>query len=297
MAVIPKQLSAFPITPCDARGRLDAQALRRILAPLVAARVDSVGLLGSTGSYPYLTRAERRRTIEVATEAVDGVVPLIVGVGALRTDEAIALAQDAKAAGATAGLLAPVSYTPLTDDEVFTHFVAVAEASRLPLHIYDNPGTTHFSFTPALIGRLSRVPGIVALKSPAPEADVATIHLETLRGVLPTGFEVGCSVDWNAGEALLAGADTWYSVAAGVFPERCVALVRSIERDPGEARRLNAWFAPLWSLFRRFSSLRTVYSITHILGLCHAAPPRPILPLRREDQAGVKETLRSMGLL
>ncbi len=86
-------------------------------------------------------------------------MPLLVGIGALRTDEAVRLAQDARAAGASAGLLAPVSYTPLTEDEVFAHFAAVAGEGGLPLVIYDNPATTHFRFTPTLLGRLARLPG------------------------------------------------------------------------------------------------------------------------------------------
>src|SRR5918912_2356747 len=117
-------LSAFPITPCDPGVRVDAAALRRLLAPLIEARVDSIGLLGSTGSYVYLTREERRRALEAAVEETAGRTPILVGIGALRTDETIRLAQDAKAAGATAGLLAAVSYTPLNDDEVFEHFAA-----------------------------------------------------------------------------------------------------------------------------------------------------------------------------
>jgi 4-hydroxy-tetrahydrodipicolinate synthase len=71
----------------------------------------------------------------------EGRVPVLIGVGALRTDDAVRLAQDAQAIGAAAGLLAPVSYTPLTDHEVFEHFATVARESRLPLCIYDNPST------------------------------------------------------------------------------------------------------------------------------------------------------------
>ncbi|MGU3545817.1 dihydrodipicolinate synthase family protein, partial [Methylobacterium sp. A52T] len=161
-------LSAFPITPSDADGRVDAEALRRLLEPLVAGGVDSIGLLGSTGTYAYLSREERRRAVAIAAEAVAGRVPLLVGIGALRTDEAVRLAQDARAAGADAGLLAAVSYTPLTEAEVEAHFATVAEAGGLPLVLYDNPATTHFHFTPALIGRIARQPGIVAAKCAAP---------------------------------------------------------------------------------------------------------------------------------
>ena len=146
-----KGLSAFPITPADAAGQVDVAALRRLIAPLCAAGVNSIGLLGSTGSYPYFSRAERRRALAAALEETAGRVPILVGVGALRTDEAVRLAQDAQAVGAAAGLLAPVSYTPLTDDEVFEHFATVAQQSHLPLCIYDNPGTTHFQLSPALV--------------------------------------------------------------------------------------------------------------------------------------------------
>ncbi|SJM34684.1 hypothetical protein BQ8482_490023 [Mesorhizobium delmotii] len=122
-------LSAFPITPTDSDGVVDVLALRKLIARLCAAKVDSIGLLGSTGTYMYLSRAERRRAICEALDETRGRVPLVVGVGALRTDEAVHYASDAKALGAAAGLLAAVSYTPLTDDEVFEHFSTVARES------------------------------------------------------------------------------------------------------------------------------------------------------------------------
>src|SRR5215207_5596814 len=75
-------LSAFPITPSDANGRVDVSGLRHLLSRLTAATVDSIGLLGSTGSYAYLSREERRRAVETAVEAVDGRCPILVGVGA-----------------------------------------------------------------------------------------------------------------------------------------------------------------------------------------------------------------------
>ena len=295
--MVSKGLSAFPITPSDAGGRVDVPALRRLLGPLLEAGVDSIGLLGSTGSYAYLAREQRRRALEAALEEAGGKVPVLVGVGALRTDDAIGLAQDAKAAGAAAGLLAPVSYTPLNDDEVFEHFSAVACASGLPLCVYDNPATTRFTFGPALLGRLSRVPGIVALKSPAPEPGALPGHLAALRGAVPEGFSLGYSVDWHAAEALLAGGDAWYSVAGGVFPGSCAALVRAAERgDAAEARRIDAALRPLWTLFREFSSLRVVYAIADLLGLCRAAPPRPILPLPGHARQRVEATLATLSL-
>jgi 4-hydroxy-tetrahydrodipicolinate synthase len=292
-----KGLSAFPITPSDREGRVDTAALRKLLTPLIKAEVDSIGLLGSTGSYPYLSRAERRRALEVAIGEAGGRVPILVGVGALRTDEAVRLAQDAQALGAAAGLLAPVSYTPLTDEEVFEHFTTVAGESRLPLCIYDNPSTTHFRFSPALLGRLSRVPGIIAIKSPAPEPDVVGAHVAELRRVVPEGFSLGYSGDWNSTEALLAGGEAWYSVLAGLFPQTCLHIVRAVQNgDAAEARRLNADLQPVWELFKEFSSLRVVYAIANIRGIGRAEPPRPVLPLSEAAQQKVVETLKDIDL-
>lgn len=288
-------LSAFPITPMSAEGIVDVAALRRLLRPLVAAGVDSIGLLGSTGSYPYLSRAERRRALDAALDEAAGRLPILVGVGALRTDEAVRLAGDARAAGAAAGLLAPVSYTPLLDDEVFAHFRAVAEASGLPLCIYDNPGTTHFTVSPALIGRLSRLPGVVAAKSPAPPAAQVAAHVAALRAAVPAGFPLGFSVDWHAAEAVLAGGDGWYSVAAGLFPAPCLAILRAAQRgDAEEARRHDAAMQPLWDLFRRHTSLRVAYAAADILGLCRAEPPRPILPLSAEARGEVEAVVKRL---
>ncbi|MCG5248833.1 dihydrodipicolinate synthase family protein [Methylorubrum extorquens] len=272
-------LSAFPITPASPDGRVETVALRALIAPLAAAGVDSVGLLGSTGTYAYLSRAERRRALDAALEEAGGRVPVIVGIGALRTDEAVSLAQDARAAGAAAGLLAAISYTPLTDEEVFEHFSAVATGSGLPICIYDNPGTTHFRFTPSLVGRLAQVPGIRALKSPAPDSDAVAGQLDALRRAVPAEFRLGFSGDWNAAEAVLAGGEAWYSVAAGLFPEPCLAILRAARAgEAARARALNARMQPLWDLFREFSSLRVTYAAAHHLGLCRTDPPRPILP-------------------
>jgi len=292
-----KGLSAFPITPSDGDGRVDVDGLRMLVASLCAANVNSIGLLGSTGSYAYLSRSERRRALDAALQETGGEVPILVGVGALRTDEAVRLAQDAKAAGATAGLLAPVSYTPLSENEVFEHFAAVVRESGLPLCIYDNPSTTHFRFGPALIGRLSRLPEIIAVKSPAPEPQVVAAHLAELRSVVPDGFSLGYSGDWNAVEALIAGGDAWYSVVAGLFPRISMGLAQAVQNgDAAEARRLNERLEPLWSLFKEFSSLRVIYASADALGICRAEPPRPILPLAGAARQRVADVLEALDL-
>lgn len=273
-------LSAFPITPADAAGRINADPLSVLLSRLVDAGVDSIGLLGSTGTYMYLDRAERRRAIEIASGHLSGQVPVIVGIGALRTDDAEDVARDAMQAGASGLLLAPVSYTPLTDEEVFQHFASIARATDLPICIYNNPSTTHFTFTIDLVARLADLPTIVALKNPAPAAAAMKTELATLRARLPADFAIGYSGDWNAAGALAAGGDAWYSVIAGLLPLPALALTRAAQAgDAAEVERLDALLQPLWSLFKEFGSLRVIYAAAAVMGLCDALPPRPVLPI------------------
>lgn len=288
-------LSAFPITPTDVSGRIDTSALRRILERIKASGVHSVGLLGSTGAYPYLTRTERRRAVDCAVETIGGALPVIVGVGALRTDEAMALAQDARAAGADGLLLAPVSYQPLRDEEVFAHFQAVTQAGQLPLSIYNNPGTTRFTFSRALIAQLAQLPHVAAVKMPLPADGDFAGELDAIRSVTPAGFKVGHSGDWGCAEALRAGSDTWYSVIAGLLPVETLALAQASQGgDTARSLALNAAFEPLWALFKEFGSFRVMYVLAELLGLGTFAPPLPILPLGADVRVRAKAALESL---
>lgn len=289
-------LSAFPLTPTDHEGQLVPDTLCRFLDRVIAAEADSIGLLGSTGGFAYLSSAQRQRTVRVAVDHVAGRRPVIVGVGALRTDAACALARDARAAGADGLLLAPVSYQPLTEDEVFGHFAAVAEAGALPLCIYNNPGTTKFVFSAALIARLSTLRHVAAVKMPLPADGDFAGELARLRPLVPEGFAIGYSGDWGAAEALLAGADCWYSVIAGLLPKPAMALVRAAQaQDATEVARLDAAFHPIWDLFRQFGSYRVMHAIAGCLGLAEIAPPRPLLPIDDSARIRVETALRSLG--
>jgi 4-hydroxy-tetrahydrodipicolinate synthase len=293
-----KGLSAFPITPTDAQGGIDAVGLSRLIARIEAAGVDSIGLLGSTGTYAYLDRAQRRQAVEITHRARQGALPLIVGVGALRTDAAVDLARDAAEAGAEGLLLAPVSYTPLTEEEVFQHFRAVAAATSLPLCIYNNPGTTHFVFSDALLQRLAELPGIAAVKMPLPAKGDVAEELARLRPLLPAGFLVGYSADWGCSAALLAGGAAWYSVIAGILPEPAVKLARAaISGDAEAVGRIEAGFQPIWSLFREFGSLRVAYAIADLLDLTEAQPPRPILGLGAAECERVSAALAALKVV
>ncbi|MBX5170029.1 dihydrodipicolinate synthase family protein [Rhizobium sp. NZLR1b] len=289
-------LSAFPPTPADIDGRVDTESLCRLLDRLCDAGVASIGLLGSTGIYAFLTREERLRAVQAAVECVAGRVPLVVGAGALRTDHAVDLARDAEAAGADALLLAPVSYTPLTQEEAYQHFLAVTKAAKLPLCIYNNPGTTHFTFSRDLLQRLSEIETIRAVKMPLPVDSDFRGELAALRQT--TNLEIGYSGDWGAAEALLSGADAWYSVVGGLFPRVALALTTAaIAGDRAETLRLDGLLQPLWKTFKDFGSIRVVYTLVDVLSLAQVQLPRPLLPLGPMDRQRVLDAVEPLSAL
>lgn len=289
-------LIAFPITPMDADGRVDGAALACLVRRCADAGVDAVCVLGSTGTYPFVSRDERRRAVEAAATALGGNLPLHAGVGALRTDDAVRHAREAAEAGAVLGLLAPMSYTPLTEPEVETHFRTVASEGGLPLVIYDNPAATHFSMSDPLIGRLSRTPGIVAVKAPSLPPPETAGRVAALRSIAPAGFSVGFSGDVNAAETLIAGADAFYSVLAGLFPKPMVEIRRAVATgDAAAARRIDRALQPVWALMREHGGVRVMYAAANHVGLTDAQPPRPILPLSGAARDAVTAAIDGLG--
>ncbi|MET1034987.1 MAG: dihydrodipicolinate synthase family protein [Arthrobacter sp.] len=289
-------LCPFPLTPLTGDG-LDKAALVRLVSRIVVAGPASIGVLGSTGIYPYLSRGERRAALEAAVGAAEG-IPVIAGVGSLRTRDLLVHAADAQAVGAAALLVAPVSYHRLTEREVYGLYQDVAEASSVPIVVYDNPGTTGFTFSDELHARIAALPRVAAIKIPPPPAGTAAARVATLRSVLPGGVSVGISGDWAAAEALAGGCDGWYSVIAGVFPGPAQAIAEAARSgNPEKAREASATLGPVWSLFREHGSLRVVVAIAEDLGLVGSdCLPRPLRGLDGPARSRVREAVRSAGL-
>ncbi|MGP3988013.1 dihydrodipicolinate synthase family protein [Streptomyces sp. 3N207] len=290
-------LSAFPLTPITDNG-IDEQALAGLVRRLAAAGVDSIGALGSTGSYAYLTREERARAARIAVENA-GETPVVVGIGALRTRHVLQAAEDAQRAGAAGVLLAPVSYQPLTEDEVFGLFEDVTANLSVPLVIYDNPATTRFTFPDELYVRVAELPQVASVKIPGVPADpaAARARVQQLRQTLPSTVTIGVSGDAFAATGLNAGCDAWYSVIAGTVPGPALTITRAAQsgdadRALAESRRLQ----PLWELFARHGSLRVVAEAAAQLGLTPPGSlPLPLRGLRAQDRARVAELLEQLG--
>jgi 4-hydroxy-tetrahydrodipicolinate synthase len=278
-------LSAFPLTPLDEHGALDEPAFVRLVTRLASAGVQSIGALGSTGSYAYLARAERARVARLAVEAAQG-VPVMIGIGAVRTEHVLEHAHDAQEAGAAAVMLAPVSYQALTEDEVFGLYADVTAELSVPLCVYDNPGTTHFAFTDELHARVAALPKVGAIKLPGAGAKE---RVAVLRPLVPDTVAVGVSGDQFAAGALHAGADVWFSVIGGLFPEAALAIVAGGE--PASAR-----LEPWWALFRRHGGIRVVATAAALLGLAGEHNlPRPLRLLDGAARAELSAALEALG--
>lgn len=294
-----KGLSAFPLTPMDEAG-IDMPAFARLVQRLVAAGVDSIGALGSTGSYAYLSRAERAQVAALAVEQAQG-VPVVVGIGALRTRDVLALAEDAQKAGASGLLLAPVSYQKLSEDEVYGLYQAVSRAVSVPIVVYDNPGTTRFEFSEALHGRIAQLPHIASIKIPGVPADAAEAkaRVQRLRAVVPAHVSIGVSGDALGAKGLVAGCDAWYSVIGGLWPQTTLAITRAaLSGHAEQALELSNRLAPLWAWFQqKGGSLRSVATAAELMGLARSpCLPLPLQTLQGADRAAFAALLQTLDL-
>ncbi|CAM5721002.1 dihydrodipicolinate synthase family protein [Streptomyces badius] len=291
-------LSAFPLTPTTEQ-RIDTAAYTALVTRLAATGVDSIGALGSTGSYAYLTREQRAHAAQIAVEAAGG-VPVIVGIGALRTSHVLQLAEDAQKAGASALLLAPMTYQPLTEDEVFGLYEDVTRELSVPLCVYDNPATTHVHFTDELHGRIAQLPNVASIKIPSVPDDpsASELRVDALRALIPDTVTIGISGDWMAARGLTAGCDVWYSVIGGTFPQTALALTRAAQAGHAlKATELSEGLEPLWALFRQHGSLRVMSAAASHLGLTEATNlPRPLRALDETARRRVAAALDALQL-
>ncbi|WP_174510032.1 dihydrodipicolinate synthase family protein [Klebsiella oxytoca] len=292
-------LCAFPLTPIKASG-VDEKGFSHILSRLTDARVDSMGILGSTGSYAYLTREQRQRVATLAKQFA-GDIPVMVCVGAVSTDAILHLSDDAQTAGADALLLPAISYQSLRDEEVFTLFETVTRHVSVPVCIYDNPRTTHFIFTDELHGHLSSLEGVHSVKIPGvPDNQTEAVErVETLRKHLRPGVTIGISGDAYAGLGLNAGCEVWYSVCGGLFPEMAKQITdAAAAKDHERVTALTARLEPLWALFRKHGgSIRVIAAAAGVLGLTDTdCLPRPVQPLSAGVIADIAGVIKALEL-
>jgi len=239
------------VTPMRADGTIDMDALDRLLDWHLSAGTDAIVAVGTTGESATLDFEEHCAVIAHTVKRVAGRCPVIAGTGANATREAIHLTQCAKDAGADACLLVTPYYNKPTQEGLYLHHRAIAEAVDIPQILYNVPGRTAVDLLPATVQRLAAVPNIVGLKEALGELERTRELVDRVGGRL----DLFSGDDATALEFLLAGGQGVISVTANVAPqamhEMCVA---ALEGDVARAREINA---RLDGLHRDCSAKRT----------------------------------------
>ena len=292
-------LSAFPITPFKDE-QVDFVSFDRLIGNLVNANVDSICAMGSTGLYPYLTREQLFDVARIAVNQAQR-IPVMAGVGSLRTYDVLRNIETVQKAGVSAVLLAPVSYQPLNENEVFGLYEAASREVSVPICVYENPRVTNFTFSDTLYQRLAQLPNIGAIKIPGmPFAThEGASRLATLRQMLPSSIAVGVSGDQFGAAGIAQGCDLWLSVVGGIFPKTVQTIIQYATSERAhDAHAVSNSLEGLWQLFAsNGGGLRVVAEAAKILGYCEGNNlPAPFLPISEGDRDTLTALIQQLSL-
>ncbi len=282
------------VTPMLEDGQVDYDTLRRLIDWHIAEGTDCIGVVGTTGESPTVSMQENCEVIRIAVEHAAGRVPIMAGTGANSTAEAIELAHYAKRVGADCHLSVVPYYNRPSQEGIYQHFKAIAEAVDLPLVLYNVPGRTVADMQPETALRLARLPRVVGIKEASGNIERACQLIKHA----PKGFAVYSGDDGSAVALMLLGGQGNVSVTANVAPrlmyELCMA---ALEGDARRAAALHLRLLPLHKqLFCEPSPAPAKWAMAR-LGLCTAAVRLPIVALTEGGQALVGQALREAGLL
>lgn len=283
------------VTPMDADGAVDFEALDRLVAWHIEAGTAAIVAVGTTGESATLDNDEHVAVIRRVVAAADRRIPIIAGTGANATSEAIALTRAAADCGADAALLVTPYYNKPPQEGLYRHFRAVAEAVDIPQLLYNVPGRTGCDLQPATVKRLAEVPNIIGLK----EALADEARIEELVGCgLPGDFALYSGDDGTACGAMLAGFHGDVSVVANVAPAMMARMCAvAVAGDRAAAEAADAELAGLHrDLFLQANPIPVKWAL-HAMGRIGAGIRLPLVPLAEEHHDTLRATLRAAGAL
>lgn len=282
------------VTPMHEDGRLDIPRFKSLIDWHVSEGTDAIVVVGTTGESPTVNFDEHKELIRVAVEHAAGRIPIIAGTGANSTAEAIELTESAKAAGATACLSVVPYYNKPSQEGLYRHFRAVAEAVGLPLIVYNVPGRTVADISNDTMLRLAQLPSIIGIKD-------ATANIERGSDLLRRSardFAVYSGDDATGLALMLLGGRGIISVTANVAPrlmhEMCAAaLVGDLKR----AREINFKLLPLHQkLFVEANPIPVKWACAQ-LGLIGAGIRLPLTPLAAPHHETVRDAMRAAQIM
>ena len=282
------------VTPMFEDGSVDFETLRKLIDWHIAEGTDCIGVVGTTGESPTVSVNEHCDIIRVAVAHAAGRVPIMAGAGANSTREAIELTRFSKEVGADCTLQVVPYYNKPSQEGIYQHFLAIAEAVDLPVVLYNVPGRTVADMLPETALRLAKVPGIVGVKEASGNIERAAQLIKHA----PAGFSIYSGDDGTAVALMLLGGHGNVSVTANVAPrlmhDLCVAAMAG---DVAQARSLHFRLLSLHKqLFCEPSPAPTKWAMSR-LGHCRPEVRLPITPLTADGQALVGAALRDAGLL
>jgi 4-hydroxy-tetrahydrodipicolinate synthase len=281
------------VTPMNDDGRVDFEAYKRLIDWHVAEGTDCIGVVGTTGESPTVSMEENCELIRVAVQHAAGRVPVMAGTGANSTAEAIELARFAKSVGADCHLSVVPYYNKPSQEGIYRHFKAIAEAVELPLVLYNVPSRTVADMQPETALRLAQLPGVIGIK----EATGDIARAAWLIKQAPKSFAVYSGDDSTAVALMLLGGRGNVSVTANLAPRRMHEIcVAAIEGDVRRATALHMELLPLHKhLFCEPSPAPAKWALSQ-MGRCSEHVRLPLLPLTDAGQALVRAAMNDCGL-
>jgi 4-hydroxy-tetrahydrodipicolinate synthase len=281
------------VTPMTQDGAIDWPAWDRLLDFHMDEGTDGIVVAGTTGESPVLTITEIEELTRRAVARCRGRVKVVVGAGTNSTASTVARTRALSALGVDAVMLVTPYYNKPPQEGLYRHFSAAADASAVPVILYNVPSRTAVDLLPATVARLSRHPQIVAIK----EATAALGRARELIAALPDGFAVLSGDDASAVEYIGAGARGVISVTANVAPRRMhEACVAALGGDLVRARAIDADLKPLHrDLFIEASPIPVKWAVAR-MGLIGNAIRLPLVELAPVHQETVERAMRAAGV-
>ena len=280
------------ITPMNQDGSINYEQLRDLIDWHIENGTDGIVAVGTTGESATLPVEEHLTVIEATVKHVNKRIPVIAGTGANNTVEAIALSQAAEQAGADYTLSVVPYYNKPSQEGIYQHFKAIAEATSIPMIIYNVPGRTVVSMSNDTILRLAEIPNIVGVKEASGKIGS---NIELINSV-PEGFAVFSGDDPTGLPFMLCGGHGVVTVAANVAPKLFADMCRAaLEGDIATARRLNEQLIPIYNtMFCEPSPAAPKWGLS-LLGKCEPHVRLPLVALTEAGQAKVRAALEKSG--
>jgi 4-hydroxy-tetrahydrodipicolinate synthase len=281
------------ITPFKS-GEVDEQAFKRLVEWQIAEGTDGLVPVGTTGESPTLSHKEHMRVVELCVETARGRVPVIAGAGSNSTQEAIELTRHAKRVGADAALSVAPYYNKPTQDGLYRHFAAIAEAVDLPIVLYNIPGRSIVEISVETMAKLAQIPNIVGVK----DATGNLARASSDRGALPKSFVRLSGDDATTLGYMAHGGVGCISVTSNVAPRACAEFQDAcLAGNFSHALSIQDRLMPLHdALFCEASPAPTKYAAS-LLGLCEEEVRLPIVPLSGKGRETVKAAMTAANLL